>query len=256
MVSRGAVRACELASLLAGCGGSSHNGGATGSTSSGATDSSVAIALKDAPSDHIERFEVDVTSLNLVRDDGLLLSVLPGKTRLDLAQLVNASQLLTVAAVPRGTYTSLKISFDLSAADVRIAGNAAAAQVVDSSGASLTGVITRTIEMKAKPVVAEPGLARYVEIDFDLDASCVIDLAANRVALGPVLKAETEPAKPVTTRIGGLLAETNDGQGQGGTFTIELRPPAAPGTGPKVRITVSASTPVVINGKASTFQAL
>lgn len=237
----GVAAIVTFGALVAGCGGGGGSSGGAATAGQG----SVAVSIKDAPSDHITRCEVDITSVNLVRDDGLLVAVLPGRTRVDLAQLVTVSQLLTVSAVPGGTYTSTRITFDMSTAAVTIDGNAAQAALVDAAGAPLNGLVTRDIDMKGDPVRCEPALTRYIEIDFDLDASCVIDAANNRVTLGPVLRASTEPARPVQTRLHGILAD----QAQ---LTLELRPPGAPGTGPRVRVTTSANTSFLLNGKPST----
>ncbi len=257
MSSSSARTVVVAAFLTAGC--SSGSGGSNGSNGTGGSPemSTVAVSMRDAPSDHITRFEVDVTAVDLVRQDGLAVSVLPGRTRLDLAQLVTVSQLLAVTAVPRGTYLSMKVSIDSTTAAVAIDGATTSARLLDEGGAPLSGIITRSIDMRSKPIECLPGLTRYVEIDFDLDASCRVDAAANTVFLGPVLKAESEPARPVDTGIGGILSEIQDAaQGNAGTFTIELRPPAATWPGPKVRITTSANTAIFLDGKPSSFGAL
>lgn len=245
----GLLVALATSLAIAGCGG---GGGGGGTTSAGTGD--VSVAVTDAPSDEIERFEVDVTSVNLTKANGAEVAVLPATKRVDFAQLVTVSDLLTAFTVPAGAYTGISITMDFSTANVVIAGNSSPATVTDQTGAALTGSVKRSIAFEnGKGLLIAPGLNKMVSIDFDLDSSCAVDAAANTVALGPVLKAEAEPQAPKITQIGGVIASVDSA---GSSFMVELKLAGSPATRPQVKVQTDSSTLFMVNGAKADFAAL
>jgi len=94
------LAALALATLLAGgCGG---GGSVEPSTSTG----DVSISLTDSPGD-FAAYTVDVSSLQLVKQNGTQVSALPTTTRVDFTQYTDLSEFLTVASVPSGTYSQV-----------------------------------------------------------------------------------------------------------------------------------------------------
>src|SRR4051812_1193006 len=63
----------------------------------------VFVALTDADGDFLS-YTVDVVSLKLKRPNGTFVETLPAQTRIDFAQYVDLTELLTVGTVPNGAY--------------------------------------------------------------------------------------------------------------------------------------------------------
>ena len=89
-------------------------------------------------------------------------------------------------------------------------GQAAQATLFDADGNPFAGATTVGIDLPGdRPLVVAPGVPRFVELDFDLDASTVVDVGANTVRLGPVLYAEADPSSPKPVRAYGRLVGTD-----------------------------------------------
>lgn len=198
--------------LLPACGG----GGGGGSSDGG----SVALTLTDAPSEQVDLFEVDVASVRLKRLDGAVVEALPTRARIDFADLVALSELLTVVTVPPGSYGRFELTLDFADAAVHIDGQGSLATVLDEDGNALTGAVTVGVDLPGdRPLVVVPGVPRFVELDFDLDASLTVDAGANTVTVGPVLYARPEPSDAKRIRVYGRLVDTSEADQ---TFTFEI----------------------------------
>ncbi|MCI0651276.1 MAG: metallophosphoesterase [Planctomycetes bacterium] len=215
-----AIGCSVLAWFLSGCGGGGSSGGGVGAGAGNG--SAVQIALTDLASDVIDRFEVDVTSISLVRRNGVQVETLPITTRVDFAELVEIAELITPATVPNGAYDEASITLDFATASVHIAGAAADAALLDDAGLPLAGTLTIEFEFEShRPLVVSPGLSRILTLDFDLDASLAIDEAANTVAVLPVFLADIDLQRPFVHRIRGPL-ESADVADQ--SFEVAVRP--------------------------------
>ena len=194
----------SLAVLFPGCGGGGGGGG--GATPQG----DVELAVTDSPSDAIDLFEADVTSIRLHRLDGAIVETLSRTSRVDFADLVSLSELFTLATVPAGTYNRVSMTLDFSSAAVHLDGQATNATVLDVNGSAFTAPATLDVTLPAdRPLVIAPGIPRLVELDFDLDASTTIDTVLNTVNVGTVLYVEAEPSAPKPARVYGRLASTD-----------------------------------------------
>ncbi len=201
-----------LLAVLPACGGGGGGGGAD--------DGSVTMALTDAPSDQIDLFEVDVLSLRLKRVDGAVVEALPTSARIDFADLVALSDLLTTATVPPGVYRRFELTLDFSNAAVHIDGKGSMASVLDASGNPLSGSLVVGVDLPGdRPLVVAAGTPRFVERDVDLDGSTEVDPVANPVKVGPVLYARAEPSDAKPVRAYGRLVSTDE---TAKTFTFEL----------------------------------
>ena len=203
--------------LLTACNG----GGGSGNTPDGAT-GGVQIVLTDAASDLIDRFEVDVTAIDLLKNNGARVHALPITTRVNFADLVDLAELVNSTSVPQGAYEATELILDFSTAVVHIAGAAGNATILDDAGNPLVGSLTVKIQLDGnRPLVVSPGLARILTLDFDLDASTTVNTTLNTVAVGPVLTAEIDFERQRDHRVRGPLVEVDL---QTRSFVIELRP--------------------------------
>jgi hypothetical protein len=138
----------------------------------------VYLELTDADGDFLA-YAVNVTSVRLERRDGTVVELLPNRTRIDFAQYVDLTEILTAARVPWGTYTKVELTLDYAAAEV----------VVEKDGAPVTaevhlppgrvdGTALFTVTLDAsRPLVVAPGLPALVTLDFDLAASHTVVVA-------------------------------------------------------------------------------
>lgn len=142
-----------------------------------ATCGDVLVEITDADGDFLA-YAVDVSSLTLTRADGVLVEVLPTRTRVDFAQLVQLTELLTAARVPQGVYTAATLTLDYAAADI----------VVESAGVGVSAEMhlppgrTDSLSMVTvaldtdHPLVVLPGVPALLTLDFDLQASHTVVL--------------------------------------------------------------------------------
>jgi hypothetical protein len=180
----------------------------------------VHVALTDAAPDGIDRFEVGVVAIDLLKADGSSVHALPQTARVDFAALTDLTELVNVGSIPSGSYVKTEMTLDFSGASVHIAGNDSDAAVLDESGAALQGQVTVGVTFDGnRPLVVAPGLARILTIDFDLDASTAVDAAANTVAVGAVLIADVDLERQRLHRVRGLLTGVGDN-----FFRLDLRP--------------------------------
>ena len=212
------LAAVGLAALLmGGCGGGdSFNP----STSTG----DVNISLTDSIGDFAS-YTVDVTSLQLVKQNGAQISALPTTTRVDFTQYTDLSEFLTVASVPSGTYTQVVLNLDYSNADVEVQdsqGIAHKATLVDSDGKPLTTLSVTLDLASGAPLVIAPGIPASLALDFDLSASNQV-ITANPavVQVEPFLTANLSLDSSREHRARGLL---NDVDSAAQTFEMHLRP--------------------------------
>jgi hypothetical protein len=199
-----------LVLALSGCGGGG-SGGDGGVSASGSDTGELVLALTDAEGDFVS-YVVDITSINMVHQNGSVVETLPLSTTVDFAQYVELSELLTIATVPSGAYQSVQLNLDYSNANVVVQaedGSLLNAELVDSDGNELTQLAV-TIELSsASRFVIAPGIPAQVTLDLDLDASneVVIENGQAIVTVEPILLADTLFETPKPFRLRGLLNE-------------------------------------------------
>ena len=104
--------------ILAACGGG--GGGAAGNqappvnqacdpTSCG----TLLVGLTDADGDFLS-YAVDVVSLSLETANGRVVQALPVRQRVDFAEIVDLTELVTAATIPNATYVRASITLDLA----------------------------------------------------------------------------------------------------------------------------------------------
>jgi hypothetical protein len=194
-----------LALVLTGCGGSISGGTAE-------QNGDLVIGLTDADGDFLS-YAVDVTSISLERANGTYVEALPVTTRIDFAQYVDLTELLTAATVPSGAYVAASLTLDYSNADIQVeqGGVAVKANVQDSNGDPVTTLTVKvTLEGQHHLTIA-PGVPNYLTLDFDLAGSNTVDTTVTppQVTVEPVLLADVELNNAKQHRLRGLLSEVD-----------------------------------------------
>jgi len=213
--SRIACTALLLASsLLLGCSGAGGPGGG-GGTSEG----SLTIAITDAASDELASFEVGITSIRLTRPGGAVVAVLPAAVDVDLATLVETSQVLNILDVPAGTYTAAEVTIDFTGASCHLVGESTPAAILDSDGFVLTGERTFPIDV-GNMLFAVANRHRIMELDFDLDQTVTVDAGANEVRIEPAFVMRVDPADPKDLFLPGTLVSVDE---PASSFACDLR---------------------------------
>src|ERR1041385_4019386 len=111
MKSRTASLCLLLALSLPAC----KQSGGSSSTTGG-----LQVSLADAASDQIDRFEVDVVSIDLLKANGAVVHTLPLTTRVDFAELTQVSELVNAVSIPTGAYQEVDMVLDFSAKSTRV----------------------------------------------------------------------------------------------------------------------------------------
>ena len=209
------------------------------------------VGLTDADGDFVS-YSVDVTSLELERRDGTIVSVLPNRTRIDFAQYVDLTEFVSVATVPPGNYVAGSIGLDYAAAEVFVedGGEAKAATVVDADGVPL-GRTELTIRLAERDhLVIVRGRPALLSVDFDLDASHVVDLAETPAiaTAEPFIVAEIDPVDEKDIRVRGRLIEASPEEM---AYTVAIRPfHDTAGDFGRLRVNVTDTTDFDINDQA------
>lgn len=207
---------------LSGCGGGS---GDTPASSTG----EVVIGLTDAEGDFLT-YAVDVKQLTLTKANGAVVNVLPQATRVDFAQYTELTEFFTAATVPAGQYTKATLTLDYSNADIQVevGGIAKAAVAKDGNGNSIGITEVQVTLENANPLVVAPGIPAHLTLDFDLESSHRVDIAATpaQVTLNPILIADVKLEDPKPHRMRGLLAGVDQNAGR---IDLNLRPFYTPG---------------------------
>lgn len=221
-----AATALALGLAACGSGGGMSGGSGTGMQGCGSsTCGSALMTLTDATGDFTS-YTVDVTSLKLTKADGTVVETLPVKTRVDFAQLVNVTEFLTSATIPKGDYVAATLSIDYTNAAVFVEVNGAPVQatLVDGGGNPLTSLdLTVQLDNRNHLVVA-PGRPSRLALDFNLGASNTVNLdnpAAPVVTVQAFIVASVVPTDTKSIRVRGALVSADVGTE---TYTVTIQP--------------------------------
>ncbi|MEM7221141.1 MAG: hypothetical protein AAF515_22465 [Pseudomonadota bacterium] len=220
-----------LTLLLQACGGGGASAAAPAEDASSTPPPSAAeqgeilLAITDAEGD-FSAYEVDVTSIKLIRANGDAVETAPLSTRIDFNQLTEVSEFFTLATVPAATYDRVEMTIDFTDANVVVqdaAGADVAATVVDSEGNPADVVTLELMLAERDNIRVAPGRPALFSLDFDLDASNSIDLETSPpvVTVEPFLLATPELETDREHRVRGLLDSVDSASG---SFTIQIRP--------------------------------
>lgn len=184
----------------------------------------VFVGLTDADGDFLT-YKVDVTGLTLETANGRVVDVMPNSTRVDFTDYVDATELVAAAVVPPGTYVAGTIHLDYSNAEVMVdAGGAAKdAVVTDTDDVALTQTSLEITLSNRDRLLVTKRRAHFLQLDFDLAASHVVDIAPTpaRAASEQFIMAEVHPVDEKTIRVRGPLVEVSEANM---SYTIAVRP--------------------------------
>jgi len=223
-----------MALWLAGCGGGAGTTDNPGPVSSAQCDpanpatlgecGTLLVALTDADGDFLN-YTVDVLSLRLETANGRIVETLPRRTRINFTDYVDLSELVTAAAIPPATYVAGTIRLDFSGAEVFVEadGAAKAATVRDPDGNALGQAELRIVLSNRDQLTIRRGVPALLQLDFDLDASHVVDIAPTPASatVEPFILAEVVPVDQKDLRVRGPLLSVDE---PAMTYTIDLRP--------------------------------
>lgn len=238
--------------MLASCGGSSSSssdgsGGGLPPTTTG----SIMWSINDAAGDFVS-YVVTVDQIKLTRDDGTVVQALPSPLTLDLAQLVNASEIFGSAQLPSGTYTSMVITLNYSNAAISAENNQG--QVVDLTPVTQSGATAGSMDVTLQfpttsALTVVQGTPLLASLDFDLAASNSVDFTTTppSVTVSPVLYAVANPADLPYSRASGKLTGVDV---TASTYAIDIYPLFYTGNNEFGSLTVAtdAQTAFVLDG--------
>ena len=184
----------------------------------------VLVSVTDAEGDFVS-YSVDLLSLTLQRADGSTVETLPATTRVDFAQLVDLSEILSAVTLPPGIISGGTIRLDYSNAEIFVeaGGDIVPADVVDADGVPV-GIADVEIRLADDDrLVVTRGRTAFLSVDFDLAASHVVDTAVSPILVTaqPYIVAEVEPVDEKETRLRGALLNVNL---DAATYTVRVRP--------------------------------
>ncbi|HTP38747.1 MAG TPA: DUF4382 domain-containing protein [Steroidobacteraceae bacterium] len=238
------------AATLAACGGgSSQMGGTQGSSCSDC--GTALLTVTDAPGDFLS-YAVDVTSLQLRKANGTLVQAIPATARIDFAQLVDLSEVLSAGEIPSGEYVAATLGVDFSNADIVVddgTGNGVQVSPVDAGGHAL-GHVDLTVQLDNRHhLVIDRQRVSQLAFDMDIAASNTVDLNAHTVTVSPFIVASVQRDASRQVRARGRLASVDVA---GSSYSINVRPfeDTTDSSGQLV-VHTTASTHFEINGMVS-----
>jgi hypothetical protein len=190
-------------------------------------------------------YVVNIDGVTLTRSDGVVFPVLGTFETVDLARLQDLSELVEAPAVPVGTYTTMTLTVDYSAADitVNVAGVPTRANPVDSGN---NAMITTTLTVAFDPgnqLVISGGACTRLAIDFNLAAFNSVNAGTSplTVTVRPFVTAIAAPADQTSLRARGIFVVS---QPSSSDFIVNMRP---------FNDLVSALGALTVNTSSSTY---
>lgn len=215
--------AAVLAAVLSGCNSGSGDS-STDNAVSGSEEGSVQIVLTDAD-DAFLTYQVNLTGLTLVREDGTEVDVLPAATEIDFVQYQELSELFAVASVPPGRYASVQVGLDYTGADIVVQdsdGTAYDAEVVDGDGNAITQLTVELTLSDDEALQVKRGGLHGLTLDLDLAASNeILSYEPALVEVEPFLMVVAAQDEEREHRARGLLQSVDS---DARTLVLNVRP--------------------------------
>jgi hypothetical protein len=176
----------------------------------------VLVGITDADGDFLN-YTVTVSRLTLETANGRIVEVLPRETRINFTDYVDLTELVTAAVVPPATYVAGTISLDYADAEILVAAGDTSkiAVVTDLDDVPLQQADLRIVLSNRDQLTVVPGRAALLQLDFDLDASHTVDVAATPATAATELfiVAEVQPVDEKVIRV--LLIQFDVGSPDG-----------------------------------------
>lgn len=200
-------------------------------------------------------YRVGLVSIQLQTSNGVTASniqALRSKTTVDLARLVDLSEVLGVPSASQGMFTQALVTLDYSAAQIVYddgSTNGLALTPVSPSGQALQQVtLTLVLDPGNQVAVTRGGFPR-LSLDFKMAASNLVNVAQKTVTVTPFMSASASPIDAKTVRVRGPFADVNAANT---AITSGIVPFDFPTAGPgQITITPTTTTSYEINGTPS-----
>lgn len=261
------IAACSSGGGTMGAGSSNAGNGGSSSCSSCGT---AVVSMTDAPGDFLS-YIVNLDSLSLTRSDGTVVQTVPATAQVDLAQLVNLSEIVSAAQVPAGRYVSVALTVDFNGATV-VVDNGSGTGVTIAQANLINGVtsqplappnstqMTLTLSLAgSNQLVVNAGTVANLALDFNLAASNTISPAPTNptsVTVNPVVTASLAPDISRQLRVRGPLVSVNS---SASSFLLRVVPfylpvttMSAGSTAGQFTVDTSSTTTYAINGSSYT----
>ncbi len=202
-----------LAALLTSCGGNENIIYGTAVISVGGTNQGFSAYL------------ISVDEITLTRNDGLIIEPLATPELFDFSKLQNSTEVLTGAAVPVGTYTSMSLVIDYTTPTIYVDVNGVptAAAPLDNTGVPMLSESLTVNFDPANPLVINNSVSTRLAILFDLAAFNTINTGTSplNITVQPYVVATPLPEDSTPLRVRGLLVTT---QAASSNFIVDMRP--------------------------------
>lgn len=202
------ITACLVAAGLTGC-GVSPTGGTNGTGVGGADNGTITQVRvgNNVPTGYVVNFQMPLSSVTLISDQGQKVSLLPDTMTVEQAHLVGIEDVLTDLPIPQGTYTEADVVMQeaqLSYADFYL-------QVVET-----TLPAPDSVHLKLDPPITVGSNSTVIAISLDLAQTLNIDATEDKASLNPPVFTITQktiaPAAAVRTRAIGALPRGISGE--------------------------------------------
>lgn len=226
-----------------------------------ACNGSTVVTLTSVPStDTFLTYRVGVVSIQVQNSNGRRMAqILPSSTTVDLAQLVNLSEVVGESTVTAGNFTEAVVTLDYSAAQIVYDDGSIDGVALTPLGASgqALGQVTLTLYLDPSNglSIARKSSAR-LSLEFNLAASNIVNLAQKTVTVTPLMAASASQLDTKTVRVQGPLSgvtqSSTSGSNTTGGFTSGIVPfDFGVSSAGSLGITPSTVTTFEINGVPS-----
>ena len=212
------------------------------------------VTLTSTPStDTFLAYRVGLVSVQMQTSNGrTAVQLLPASTSVDLAQLVNWSEVLGSLVIQQKNYQQVSVTLDYSAAQIVYDNgsvNGVALTPVGSGGGAL-GQVTLTLALDpANQFTVVRHSSSRLSLSYSLAASNIVNLAQKTVTVTPLMAASASPIDTKLVRVRGALSGVDTANTRFSTSIVPFDfPTAESGT---LRIYPSTVTTYEVNGTPS-----
>ena len=189
-----------------------------------ACNGSTVVTLTSVPStDTFLTYRVGLVSIQVQNSNGRkMVQILPSNTTVDLAQLVNLSEVVGEATVTAGNFTQAIVTLDYSSAQIVYDDGSIDGIALTPQGASgqALGQVTLTLYLDPSNglSIARKSSAR-LSLEFNLAASNIVNLAQKTVTVTPLMAASASQLDTKTVRVQGPLSGVTQSSTSGSNTT-------------------------------------
>lgn len=209
----------------------------------------ILIVIRDDEEDFLS-YDIDLLSIDLVREDGTQVSVTPTSARVDFIQYTELSELFSINTVPAGSYNQISFTLDYTTANIIIQdenGDSYQATAQNSEGEAITVFALSLVLDDNSPLIIEKNKMSAITLDLDLATSNqIISFEPAIVQVEPFVNVSIDTEGDREHRARGLLQSVDT---ENSTLTISVKPlRKTQGDFGEVTLSVDENTLFEING--------